>query len=120
MQISHVSSPPPLHRTHTPEYVIYAYDQFHDEKLGQNHWQRVLSSEDIQQTLFEAERLFMSEKYQKIEIQKKTLDKKTGKFKASVYKVMDHNKPRNNLLTLTLVLLLPILSVGAFYLNHMN
>ena len=101
------------------EYTIYAYNNFESEKLGCNRWQRLSSVQVEAEALIHAERLFQSQLYQKIEIQKKSFDEKKGRYVAKTHKVYELS-PRNNLLTFMSVLLLALASAGFFYLQMMS
>lgn len=98
------------------EYVIYAYDYV--EPSEQDKWTRVMSSEDVESVTSQAQRLFQSQKYKRIEIQKKFFDERKNIRKAMTVKTYE-KKALDNYLVLFTILLMSLASVGFFYLNMM-
>jgi hypothetical protein len=110
-----------MHKTtSTPptEYTIYAYNFFENEKMGCNKWQRLSSVNKENEARMQAERLFQSQLYQKIEIKKKSFDSRSGRYVAKTHKVYEISTKRN-LMTLMSILLLGFASAGLFYLKMM-
>lgn len=81
------------------EYTIYAYNKYCENLIGHNKWQCLLTGKDPSQVLEEAERLFDSEEFQKIEVKKKIFDQKKKRHFVSTFQVFDH-QPKKNLLVL--------------------
>ena len=71
------------------EYIIYAYQDFEENRLGHNKWQvlSVVPEQDL--ALETAEKLYQSKDYQKIEIKKKSFDPKTKRYVASTLKTIE-------------------------------
>ncbi len=100
------------------EYSVYAYSHFKDDELGHNHWKRVMVGSDVSAILLQAEKLFCSEKYQKIEIKKKIFDDKKGRNVASTFRIFE-NKSQNKYVRIGTVLLLTISCAGLLYLKYL-
>jgi hypothetical protein len=98
------------------EYVIYAYDFV--EPSEQDRWTRVMSSGDVESVVSHAENLFQSQRYKRIEIQKKFFDERKNTRKAMTVKTYE-KKAFDNYLMLLTVLLMALTSLGFFYLNMM-
>ena len=86
------------------QYTVYAYDKYSDI-LGYNKWQCLLNSDNKKRALAEAERLFDTDKFQKIEVKKKVFNPKQKRYCASTYRVLDTRPKRNLLLIGALALL---------------
>lgn len=108
----------PLAMSGDAEYTIYAYDRFEEEKIGHNRWQRVTTIKDQSQALMQAERLFSSQLYQKIEVKQKIFHEKKGRHVAKTLRVYE-KKEANNYIALGSILLLACLSAGFFYISQM-
>ena len=84
---------------HVPtQYTIYAYDKYCGDVIGYNKWQCLLNSEDKKKVLAEAERLFQTDKFQKIEVKEKVFNPKEKKHRVSTCHVLDNQPKRNALL----------------------
>tara|TARA_B100000508_G_C11353314_1_gene225093 strand:+ start:27 stop:362 length:336 start_codon:yes stop_codon:yes gene_type:complete len=94
-----------------PEYTVYAYNA-----SGNNRWKRLMSGADIGSVMKQAEQLFQSKKYNKIEIQKKYFDKKKGCITAAPFRVFE-TKSKDNYMIMASILLLALTSIGLFYLQ---
>lgn len=72
----------------TPEFIIYSFEMDEFSK-GSPVWQeyRRLSNED--EALRRADALFLSAKYTRVEVRRKSLDEKTGQTKIESVKVLD-------------------------------
>ena len=64
--------------SYSDEYTIYTYDSFEEEKPGHNRWHRVATIHDQSQALEQAQDLFNSHLYQKVEIKQKSFNEKKG------------------------------------------
>jgi len=99
------------------EYTIYAYNRFHNNALGYNRWQRVTTIHDSEEALTQAQNLFQSHQYEKVEIKKKAFDDKKGQHVASTYRVFE-SRPKKDYLVMISVILLAFIAGGLFYLIH--
>ena len=82
-----------------PEYIIYAYKGFDEDKVGYNHWKLMGSMRDSKIALENAQKLFAAKKYDKIEIRKKTFSKKKNIYVSSTFHVFGQERTFNPLLT---------------------
>lgn len=99
------------------EYTIYAYNKYCEHKIGHNKWQCVSSGKDASKALEEAEVLFNSSKFQKIEIKKKFFDKKMDRYAVSTFKVLS-SKPKKPSIFITMgILIFTVLFGGLFILE---
>lgn len=100
------------------EYRIYAYHNYDSAQIGQNHWSLLNSGGNQEEILQKAEKLYQTQQYQKIEVQKKAFSDKKGKYVVSTYRTFSEKK-KNNYFMLLAITLLAFASVGSFYLKHM-
>ena len=107
-----------MFNAHPPqtEYVVYAYNNGHDGALQQNRWTMLMRGIDERDITLQAESLFQSKQYKKIEIQKKYFDPKKNRPEAVTYKVYQLRK-HEDYLTMASIALLAFSSVGFFYLQ---
>ncbi len=80
------------------EYVLYAYD-FNDSN-EQERWERIMSSDDADHITSRAENLFQTDRYKKIEIQKKFFDRRKNQRQAQTVKIFEKKAPDNYLMLL--------------------
>lgn len=98
------------------QYTVYAYDFVEGKKLDQNRWTKLMTSDDEKKIMMQAQDLFQSQKYKKIEIKKTYFDKKKGYNRAATFHVLEEQS-QNNLLITASVMLLILSAVGIFYLQ---
>ncbi len=87
------------------EYTIYAYNKYCENLIGHNKWQCISTGENPSKVLEEAERLFDSEQFQKIEVKKKTFNQKKKRHFVSTFHVFDHQPKRNFLLLVGMIII---------------
>ena len=98
------------------QYTVYAYNQYEDQMVGHNHWQRILTSDNAKQAILRAESLYETHRYQKIEIKKKVFDSQIGTHIDSVYKTYNEKQGRN--MYTVGMMALAIVSCCALYLSN--
>ncbi len=81
-----------------PEYVIYAYKGFDENKVGCNHWKLMGTMRDSKIALESAEALFLARKYDKVEIRKKAFNKKKNMYVSSTFHVFGNERRLSPLL----------------------
>lgn len=96
------------------EYIIYAYNHFEPEKLGQNRWQRISTLSKSEQAVIKAEKLYESELYQKVEIKKKKFDEKKGCYISSTLRVYQQ-KPALDAMKIASFVLILLAGAGYFF-----
>jgi|GEM_PF-2373534 len=99
--------------TPATRYTIYAYHQYCEDSLGYNKWQCLGNGDNALEILQEAQRLFSSAKFQKIEVKRKTFDLKKKRHLVSTWRVFD-NKPKKNIFIAAVMVALPFLLFGLF------
>lgn len=97
------------------EYILYAYDHGKPDARSPERWKKLLTSYDVTEAVEQARHLFDSQKYRKIEIQKKYFDRKEGRLKAATLRTYGTNKALN-LYVFWSITLLAVASAGLFYL----
>ncbi len=88
------------------EYTIYAYDKYRENMIGHNKWQCISTGQDPSKVLEQAEQLFDSEQFQKIEVKKKFFDKKKKRHFVSTFHVLDHRPQKDFLLLVGLTVII--------------
>ncbi len=74
------------------EYIIYTFEFPKNNKASEkNRWKKYMSTENQDIAIKEAEKLNSSNKFQKIEIKKKFMDKKKGRNIDVTLKIFDNN-----------------------------
>lgn len=81
-----VASPPPAAQI---EYSIYTFDMPKGKQKGQSKWQKHATLDDMIKAMAEAQNLYESEKYQKIEVKKKFFDQKKNRIVDMTLKVYE-------------------------------
>jgi hypothetical protein len=98
------------------EYNIYAYHKYCEDAIGYNKWQCLSNGKNSLEVLSEAERLFKSKKFEKIEIKKIVFDQKNNRYLASTFHVLD-NHSKKNIFVISAMVLLSFLCGGLFILE---
>ncbi len=75
------------------EYTIYTFDMPTPKQKGDNSWKKHSSLLDMARAIREAESLYQSRKYQKIEVKKKFFDRKKNRTVDMTLKIFE-SKPR--------------------------
>ena len=107
---------PPFAAPDSAEYTIYAYDNFKKEKLGHNRWQRVATITDQSQAMSQAQSLFDSRLYQKVEIKQKLFYEKKGCHVAKTLRVYESGR-KSNMTGMVTIFVIAVISAGLFCLN---
>jgi len=76
-----------------PEYSVYIYHRPENQHEGQNDWEMRTITPDINIALDEAESLYDSQSYRKVEVKQRVIDPKTEKVCDYTLKVftLEHN-----------------------------
>lgn len=98
------------------EYVIYAH--YHTGRGVSAKWKRITAGCDAQEMKRIGHDLFRSQAYDKIEIQKKYYDKKSGCQKVSTFCTFEEKK-KIDYFILSSVSLLSFASLGLLYLSKL-
>ena len=98
------------------QYTVYAYNFVDNENLDKNRWAKLMTGDDEKKIMIQAQDLFQSQKYKKIEIKKTYFDKKKGYNMATTFHVLE-DQSHSNLLAISSVMLLVLSAVGLFYLQ---
>jgi hypothetical protein len=100
------------------QYIVYAYDVADDKNSDTNRWTKLMTSEDEKKIMMQAQDLFQSQKYQKIEIKKTYFDKKKGHHRAATFHVLEV-APQHNVFMIASTMLLTLTFAGLCYLQFM-
>ena len=98
----------------SPEYSIYIYHHPANHLDGWNDWEKRSVTQDLRQALKEAEALYASKKFEKVEVKEKSYDQKRDQ---AVDKTLKIFKPQDEKATAVLVKAvgLFVLSVAALF-----
>ncbi|NCC20980.1 MAG: hypothetical protein EOM26_00790 [Alphaproteobacteria bacterium] len=99
------------------EYSIYLYE-LPNGKGRKNQWEKHSTTEDMDAALREAEKLFQSGQYKKVEVKKKYEEEKTGRKIDMTLRVFEAKEKRDYSLVL-FILLAIVGGVGAFALTFL-
>lgn len=100
-----------------PEYTIYAYHFYDERKLGYNRWKRMAVGSDSDQIVAQAEQLFQSRLYPKIEIRQKIFDSKLGAHQDKSFRVYQQKQRQDRFMVVAGLVLMAALS-GFIYLQY--
>lgn len=103
------------------EYTIYTFDMPSAKQKGDNSWKKHATLEDMTKAMIEAESLYQSQKFQKIEVKKKFFDQKKNRVIDMTLKVFESSpkKDRTILIAAGLAVLGGLGAFGAcFFLTH--
>ena len=81
-----VASPPQAAQI---EYSIYTFDMPKPKQKGQTKWQKHATLDDMIKAMAQAQSLYESEKFQKIEVKKKFFDQKKNRTVDMTLKVFE-------------------------------
>ena len=95
------------------EYTIYTFERPLEKRKGDILWKKHAISADAQQAVTEAQGLFESHKFHKIEVKKKFFDPKKNRSVDETYKVFETNPKRDFRRLLMLVVV--ALCIGGGY-----
>jgi len=76
----------------TPEFSIYVYHYPEDIEDGHTDWEKIADTLCVQDAVNQAQKLYDSREYKKIEIKKKFFDGKYGRVVDATYKVLQDKK----------------------------
>jgi len=99
------------------EYTIYTFDLPKGKQKGQSQWKKQATIEDMDKALAEAQKLYESEKYQKIEVKKKFFDVKKNRNVDMTLKVYEL-KPKKDMTGVFVMLFAVLCGAGAFALTY--
>lgn len=71
------------------EYSIYTFDMPSDKQKGQSKWQKHSTLDDMARAMAEAQNLYESAKFQKIEVKQKFFDQKKNRTVDMTLKVYE-------------------------------
>lgn len=99
------------------EYSIYTFDMPKGKQKGQNKWQKHATIEDMDKALNEAQALYDSAQFQKIEVKKKFFDAKTNRNIDMTLKIYER-KPKKDFTAILVMAFAVLCGVGAFALTY--
>ncbi len=95
------------------EYSIYTYDMPSPGQKGESKWQKHSTVDDMIKAMVQAQGLYDSEKFQKIEVKKKFFDQKKNRVVVMTLKVFERSPKKDNSTMIAIVFAL-VCGVGAF------
>ena len=95
------------------EYSIYTFDMPNDGQKDESKWQKHATLDDMIKAMAEAQNLYDSEKYQKIEVKKKFFDQKKNRQVDMTLKVYERT-PKKDYSTAVAIIFALFCGVGAF------
>lgn len=95
------------------EYSIYTFDMPKAGQKGESKWQKHTTLDDMIKAMVEAQALYESEKYQKIEVKKKFFDQKKNRVVDMTLKVFERDVKKDHS-TMIAIIFAVICGVGAF------
>ncbi|MFA5592861.1 MAG: hypothetical protein WC989_06080 [Micavibrio sp.] len=98
------------------EYTIYTFEMPERSQKGENSWKKHATHEDMVLAMKEAEGLYQTQKYEKIEVKKKFFDQKKNRTVDMTLKVYE-TAPKKDYTLLIGTLLALLGGVGAFILS---
>lgn len=75
-----------------PEYSVYIYHRPENQHEGQNDWEMRTSTLDLNVALDEAESLYESQSFRKVEVKQRIVDPKTEQVRDYTLKVFANDK----------------------------
>lgn len=99
-------------------YDVYIYHRPANTNEEIQDWERKTTTADVRRALLKARSLHKSERYNRVEVKKRTFDSKTRSVKASTLRVYEHRWPRQTLwraLLFALIGVCSLVSVGVVY-----
>lgn len=76
----------------SPEYSVYIYHRPENQHEGQNDWEMRTITPDLKFALDEAEALYESKGYRKVEVKQRVVDYKTDKIHDHTLKIFSSHK----------------------------
>lgn len=74
------------------EYLIYVFSNYKANLFGVNKWRFIGKNSDAQKSLAQARKLYESQKFDRIEIKRKSFDSRQNKYKLSTFEVLTKSK----------------------------
>ena len=75
-----------------PEYSVYIYHHPENQHEGQNDWEMRTITPDLNRALDEAESLYQSQSYRKVEVKQRIVDPKTAQMRDHTLKIFSRDK----------------------------
>ncbi len=83
------------HQKTQPEYSVYIYHHAHNYLEGWNDWEKRTVTKDLNKALDEAESLFATQEFEKVEVKQKVFDSRRNHAVDVTLKIYDvHRKNR--------------------------
>lgn len=80
-----------------PEYSVYIYHHPENQHEGQNDWEMRTSTFDLNAALDEAETLYQSQSFRKVEVKQRVVDPKTEQMRDYTLKVFTREQEAQRL-----------------------
>ena len=74
-----------------PEYSVYIYHRPENQHEGQNDWEMRTITPDLNMALDEAETLYQSQSYRKVEVKQRIVDPKTSQIRDLTLKIFSRD-----------------------------
>ncbi len=94
------------------EYTIYTFDMPKAGQKGESKWQKHTTLDDMIKAMVEAQNLYDSEKYLKIEVKKKFFDQKKNRVVDMTLKVFERDA-KKDYSTIIAIIFAVVCGVGA-------
>ena len=95
------------------EYTIYTFDMPAPKQKGDNSWKKHATLEDMSKAMQQAEALYVSRKFQKIEVKKKFFDQKKNRTVDMTLKIFE-SSPKKDYTIIVAVVMAILAGLGAF------
>ncbi len=90
------------------EYSIYTLEAVPPGQTNNNEWEKVSTTEDMDKSMADAQQLFSSDIYQKVEVKKKYFEEKTGRTIEMTLRLFEAKEKKDRS-----VMLMVLLAVGS-------
>ncbi len=74
------------------EYLIYVFSNYKANLFGVNKWRFIGKNSDPQKSLAQARKLLNSQKFDRIEIKRKSFNSRNNNYKLSTFEVLTKSK----------------------------
>ena len=94
-------------RHHADEYLIYGFSEYKPHLFGVNNWRFIAKNNSPDKSMAHAKELYTSNKFDRIEVKRKSFDSRKNKYSLSTYEILGKKRQINayKILAVTLVLL---------------
>ena len=82
-------------RHYADEYLIYAFSEYKPHIFGVNNWRFIAKNNNPNQSLEHAQKLYTSNKFDRIEVKRKSFDSKKNQYSLSTYEVLGKKHKMN-------------------------